>query len=266
MKIIMIIIVFSSLMLLGNFSIDESSQAFGRPLWNSFNLNSDTASYYGIIIPWNNDGIGASDDGDPLLFSLTDKPVNVIRNWPEQHESFLTEFDLYDIGKKVTLSRTLDDGTITLFLDLDGNGELSDGTEWLFDQNEDVYQIFENPLVDSNQNGWFDYQDNLWSIAMIKDGNEYYSSSELGILGFNWSMAEHYENDFVGKGRYSDCLWEGDPMIHLYPDCNPVSTGHFRITAYNADGILLKGGKIIPTFGGVMGHLDMDQNNTPLLQ
>ena len=59
---------------------------------------------------------------------------------------------------------------------------------------------------------------------------------------------------------------ERDPMIHLYPDCIPVSTEHFRITAYNPNGIILEGGKTISTFGGVMGHLDMDQNNTSPLQ
>ena len=98
----------SSLMIIGNFSIDESSQAFGRSWQNSFTISSDSASYYGVVLPpdpalysnpylWNNGGIGAPDGGDPLLFSLTDKPVNVIRNWSGQHESFLTEFDLYDI-------------------------------------------------------------------------------------------------------------------------------------------------------------------------
>ena len=206
-----------------------------------------------ISTDWNNGGKGAPDGGDPLLFSLTNKAVHVIRNWPEQHESFLTEFDLYDIGEKVTLSRTLDEGTMTLFLDLDGDGELSDGTEWLFDQDEDVYQILKRSMIDSNQNGWFDYSDKLWSVAMIKNGDEYFPASELGIIGFNWSDAEHYNDDDIGSGRYSDCLYEG---VFLYPDCKPVSTEHFRIKAYNPNGILLEGGKIIPTFGGVMGWIE----------
>jgi hypothetical protein len=203
-------------------------------------------------VDWNRTGIGFEDEGDPLLFSLTEKPVKTIRNWSEQHSSFLTQFDLYDVGREVTLSRTLDDGTMTLFLDLDGNGMLSDGTEWLFDQNEDVYQILARPLVDSNQNGWFDYSDNLWPIAMIKDGNEYNFASELGILGFNWSNAKHYENDDIGIGQYSDCLYEG---ISRYRVCTPVSDEHFRIQAFNQNGIILEGGQFVPTFGGVMGML-----------
>jgi len=262
MKIILTtIFMLSSLILIGNFSVDESSQAFGRPLSNTYTIHSEIVSYYGLTVPWNTIGMGSYDGGDPLLFSLTEKSVDVIRNWPEQHESFLTEFDLYDVDKKVTLSRTLGDGTMTLFLDLDGDGKLSDGTEWMFDQNEDVYQILEKVLIDRNQNGWFDYSDDLWSIAMIKDGTKYYSVDELDIIGFNWSDAEHYKDDDIGVGRYSDCLYEG---VFMYSDCKPVSTEHFRIKAYNPNGILLEGGKTISTFGGVVGHLDMSQKNTLL--
>ena len=207
-------------------------------------------------IDWNKDEPKNSDGGDPLVFSVTNKPVNIIRNWSEQDKSFLTEFDLFDTGRNVILSRTLDDGTLTLFLDLNGDSKLSDGTEWLYDQHDNVYQILSKPLIDSNQNGWFDYSDNLWSIAMIKDGDRYFMTSNLGILGFNWSDAQHYENDKYGTGRYSDCLYDD---VFLYPECKPVSENHFRIAAYNDHGILLQGGKIIPTFGGIMGWLNTSE-------
>ena len=204
-------------------------------------------------IDWNEEDPGLpGKGGDPLVFSLTDDPINITRNWLDQHESYLTEFDLFDIGTNVVLDRTFNDGTMTLFLDFDGNGELSDGTEWLYDQNEDVYEILSRDLIDSNKNGWFDYSDNLWSVAMIKNGLQYHTTNELGILGFNWSDAQHYADDRYGVGRYSDCLYEG---VFLYPNCQPVSTEHFRIKAYNANGILLQGGEIVPTFGSVIDWL-----------
>ena len=102
-------------------------------------------------IDWNIDPPGKPDSGDPLIFSL-DKPAKTTRNWPQWHESRLTQFDLYQTGEKFTLSRTLDDGTLTLFLDLNGDGMLTDGTEWLFDQHETVYQILSREMLDSNQN------------------------------------------------------------------------------------------------------------------
>ena len=204
---------------------------------------------------WNEIPPGNPDSGDPLLFSLSDKSAKTTKNWPEWHESRLTEFDLYAIGDKVHLSRTLDKGTMTLFLDLNGDGILTDGTEWLYDQDENVYQILSRELLDSNQNGYFDWTDKLWNIAMVKDGDKYYSADDLDIVAVNWSDAEHFGNDHYGRGVYSDCLYEG---VFLYPDCKPVSEEHFRITSYNEHGILLKGGETIPTFGGVMGHLDVN--------
>ena len=204
---------------------------------------------------WNNNGNNDPDKGDPLVFSMTDKQANVIRNWPEQHKSFLTEFDLFDNGENVTLSRTLDEGAMTLFLDLNGDGELSNGTEWLYDQNENVYQILSRPLIDSNQNGFFDYTDDLWSIAMVKDGKQYHSASELGIVGFNWSNAVKGYGDMHGDNRqYTDCLYEGK---YFYPNCNAVSENHFAITAYNQNSILVNDGRVLDSFGIVMGYLDM---------
>jgi len=212
-----------------------------------------------ILPDWNNKGKGNPDKGDPLVFSMTDKPVNVIRNWAAQHESFLTEFDLYDIGENVTLSRTLDDGTMTLFLDLNGDGKLSDGTEWLYDQNKNVYQILSQPLIDSNQNGWFDYSDDLWNIAMVKDGDKYYTASDLGIVAFNWSNHFKGHGDMFGENRqYADCLYEGK---YHYPDCKAVGENNFPITAYNQNSILLNDGRTLDSFGSVMGHLDMSENS-----
>ena len=71
--------------------------------------------------------------------------------------------------------------------------------------------------MDSNQNGWFDYSDHLWPIAMVKDGNDYAFASDMGIIGFNWSDAEHYADDDVGIGQYSDCLYEG---VYRYPNAS----------------------------------------------
>ena len=194
----------------------------------------------------------SGDEGDPLVFSMSDKPASTTRNWPEQHESFLTQFDLYDAGYNVTLSRTVNG--MTFFLDLDGDGRLSNGTEWLFDQNENVYQILARPMIDSNQNGYFDWTDNLWSIAMVKDGDAYHHVDDLRIVAINWSNAEFSGKDMHGTGQYADCLYEG---VYLYPECNAVSDQHFRILAYNENGIMMQGGEMIPTYGAAMGWLDM---------
>ena len=224
------------------------------------NTSDSTDTPLSFTPDWNDDGKEDSDDGDPLVFSLTEKPTNVIRNWPEQHKSFLTEFDLYSTGENVTLSRTPSDGTMTLFLDLDGDLKLSDGTEWLYDQHENVYQILSRPMIDSNQNGWFDYQDDLWSIAMVKDGNKYYPASELGIVAFNWSNHSKGHGDMFGENRqYSDCLYEGK---YVYPECVSVSDQHFAITSHNQNSILINDGRALDSFGSVMGHLDTSENKT----
>jgi hypothetical protein len=118
-------------------------------------------------------------------------------------------------------------------------------------------------MIDTNQNGYFDWTDNLWSIAMIKDGNRYYTADELGIVAINWSDAVMTHGDMHGQDRqYDDCLYEG---VYLYPKCVAVSDEHFAITGYNKNGIMMKGGETIPTFGGVMGHLDMEESN-PMLK
>jgi len=210
-------------------------------------------------IDWNNndDTIPETPDrGDPLVFTFTGEP-QVQRAWPEWHESRLTEFDLYDIGENVTLSRSISDGTMSLFLDLNGDGELSNGTEWLYDQNENGYEILSRPLIDSNQNGWFDYSDELWSIAMIKQGdNHYFTATELGIVAINWDNHSKGHGDMFGENRqYSNCLYEGE---YYYPECVAVAENQFAIMAYNQNSILLNNGKVLDSFGSVMGHLDMD--------
>ena len=213
---------------------------------------TSTALSNAYAIDWNKEEPGLpGKGGDPLVFSLSDKPVKITRNWLDQHESFLTDFDLFAIGKNVVLDRTISDDTMTLFLDFDENRQLSDGTEWLFDQNEDVYEILARDFIDSNNNGWFDYSDNLWSIAMIKKGDTYMTPEDLEIIGFNWSNAKHFKNDRYGIGQYSDCRYEGV----LHTDCEPVSTEHFRIKAHNANGVLLRGGETFPTFGSVVDWL-----------
>ena len=197
----------------------------------------------------------APDSGDPLVFTMDpDYEPNVTRNWPEQHESFLTEFDLYNTGENVTLSRTPDAGTGTLFIDYDNDRMLTNGPEWLFYQGYTVYEILSNPVIDTDQNGWFDYKDDLWPWAMIKNGDSHMQVTETGALGFNWSNAKDAMGDMHGDNRqYSDCLYEG---TYLYPKCIKVSESHFAITSYNMEGILFVGGKTLPTYGSVMGHLE----------
>jgi len=190
---------------------------------------------------WNTTGKGDADGGDPLVFG----DVSITRNWPEQHESFLTEFDLYDIGEPVTLSRTLGSDTYTIFLDINGDGELSNGTEWLFDTKKDVYDILQ--ILDEDDNGFFDYKDSTWYILNIKHGDKIIPVTATNILGFNWSEATHYQDDAYGKGQYTDNI--------------SVSDNHFRITAYNERGMYLIGGDIHPTYGIVMGHLEMTEDD-----
>ena len=91
---------------------------------------------------------------------------------------------------------------------------------------------------------------------MVKDGSEYYSVNDLDIVAINWSNAVNAHGDMHGDNRqYADCLYEGR---YTYPNCVAVSENHFAITAYNKQGILIKGGEIVSTFGGVIGHLDME--------
>ena len=222
----------------------------------AFALTLATTMYFEpALAAWNDSPKGNPDSGDPLAFSFGDVKINRAY-WGETSPYRLTEFDLYDDGEKVVLSRIIEEGTMTLFLDFDENGELSDGTEWLFDQNKNVYEIMSEPLIDSNQNGFFDYRDNLWNIAMIKDGNTYHHADDLGILGFNWSSAINAHGDMHGDRQYTDCLYEG---VYLYPDCNVVSESHFAITSYNQNSIIFNDGKTLDSFGVVMGWLDTSE-------
>jgi len=61
----------------------------------------------------------------------------------------------------------------------------------------------------------------------------------------------------VDNRQYTDCLYEGK---YFYPNCNAVSENHFAITSYNQDSILLNDGRVLDSFGIVMGYLDPSEN------
>lgn len=189
------------------------------------------------------------DSSDPLMFGH----VEIDRVWPEWHESRKTQFDLFSDGNPVTLSRDIKSG-YSLFVDFDRDGQKSSGQEWMFGKN-----VYENlKILDSNNNGFFDYDDEYWSLALVEeytnDGSlTIHTPYELEILGFNYSEHKLAMHDMHGERQYSDCLYEGK---YHYPQCVKVSETHFAIVSYNLEGVLYYGGNVEPTFGIFISHIE----------
>ena len=188
-----------------------------------------------------------SDEGDPLVFSFGD--TCTYKTYPdEMHSSRLTQTDLYNNGKLVTLSRNLCVGSYFVMLDKDLDGKLTNGNELLF-TNGIVYDNLAK--YDSNSNGFFDYADDWAPYARLLDHNgNLHPLDKYGIIGFSTQYTKTFD-DMHGSGRYADCLYEGKKY---YPICETVSSeSGFRIKAYNLEGIVTNHG-VYPSYGAMLGH------------
>lgn len=185
------------------------------------------------------------DGGDPLLFSFNGNACTY-RAYPEMHESRFHTLDLLVNNQTVTLSRILCNNTFTMFVDFNQDSIL-DGQEWGFGN----HTIYENlKILDSNDNGFFDYSDYYWNDVVITDFNKEYTTEELEIFGFDYTNAVNTFNDMHGNGRYADCIYEGQLFYYF---CEPVSKqSGFRITSYHVQGVITTHG-VYPSYGALMG-------------
>jgi hypothetical protein len=185
------------------------------------------------------------DVGDPLCF----KNCIVERHYNPATTEY---FDLWTEGKLLPMSRTITEGA-TMFIDRNHDGKLTNGQEWLF--SDDVYN--ELKRLDTDQNGYFDYNDEFWSYVMIKEDGVY--SKPTDIIGFKWQDSKYYQDDIYGIGVYADAMCEGvkcNAEQSNYQYFEPISDEHFRITCSNDEGVLYVGGSIEPSYCLVMGYLN----------
>jgi len=187
------------------------------------------------------------DTGDPLTFSLKQEACTY-KAYPEMHPSRLTTL-LVD-GEQYTMSRIPCDETFILAVDFDNDGEIKTWHEILYNENI-VYQNMK--IMDTNQNGYFDYADAYWNNVIITDFKKTYTPEDLGILGFQYKGYLKTINDMHGNGVYADCLYQGELK---YAKCFKVSEqSGFRIMGYHETGVITTHGTY-PSYASVIGSLD----------
>jgi len=188
------------------------------------------------------------DNTDPLIFSMTGEP-EVTRAYPEMHPTRLTTVTDYNSGNQETLSRIIHEGTYAFGMDFNKNGVLDTDREYLMGSTNVYYFL---NMIDSNRNGFYDYADAGWEYVLIKNGDDYYTPEQLGILGIEHQDYTKSMSDMHGERQYSDCLYQGE---YHYPDCVVASTNHFPVMAWNDDSVIMKGGQTVDSFSLVMGYL-----------
>lgn len=191
----------------------------------------------------------STDTGDPLVISFNNKSCTYKVYPDEMHPSRLNRLDLYNDGTEIILSRNLCIDSFYLVLDKNLDDKLTNGNELLF-TGDIVYENLKK--YDSNQNGFFDYQDQWASYARLLDHNgDLHFLDEFGIVGFSTDYTKVF-NDMHQIGRYADCKYQGELF---YTNCKQVSdVSGFRILAYNTDGVITTHG-IYPSYGAYMSSV-----------
>ena len=200
-----------------------------------------------------NGGRLAGSGGDPLIFTLDGTPACTERMWAEQAESRHWYFDLLSINQPSKMERTLCDGTYMMFIDFDGDGKLTNGSESLWNMELNSYllmNVIDYMLIDQVYDGKFDSKDAIWEDVMVMSSDfKTFTTKELGITAFDYSHHMNLSPDGIGDGTYSDCKYEG---LLDTSGCTPISLGHFRLTAWNPFGITLYDGiTTLPTYGAI---------------
>ena len=200
--------------------------------------------------------VGAQAGGDPLIFSLDERPACTKKMHPDQAESLQWYFELIDEDVRLPMERQLCEGTYLAFVDYNNNGRMDDGREMLWHTTYTAYHFLHNEDLFGEGNyydGRLDINDASWSKIRIMDHEfNVYNPETLGIESFEYNNAELFKDDDYGLGIYADCLYDG---VSDYK-CMPVSTAHFRIVAWNEVGMTLEDQTIIPTYGAMQTPLN----------
>lgn len=218
----------------------------------------------------------ATDSGDPISWTEPDHGYHLIHDkkiWKEQYDSWdrpnhpnlplLNKFDLNCDGIPERVDR-IHYHTLTLFVDIDGNGIPTCGLEmgW-FEGGVNAYFLLD--IFDTDRNGFFDKNDEFWHLAKITDNaGNILVPERFGIYGFNYSFMIPVDDDCFGYGMYSDGH-DGYVKDDAYHSClesggldrvKKISDDHFRYVAYNPYGIMYDDGSWNTTFGLVYGYYD----------
>jgi len=217
--------------------------------------------------------IGNMNGGDPAAINqahIITRPV-----FPDQymakHDGFddlKFYFDLDCDGKPEWVDRN-PTGTTILFQDLNGDGIPSNGCEIFYSPHMEFWEILRD--FDNNKDGLIDSKDKRWSIMAVSDFITHKPITESGI-GFiaigtdennmGWVKAEP---DYVGNGRYSDCIYVED---HAYDQavldgftCDPISQDHFRYTSWNEKALYHETHGWVEMYSLVLGHWECTNGN-----
>lgn len=218
--------------------------------------------------------------GEPLCIRVIyDKPITITSLYPqEQHESFHYSLNLFNTPEPQKMDRRIH--CYQFMMDWNGDGILTPeyaGVELLFDEEKTVYEILDSPIFDTNNNGWLDKEDFLWDMVLIKlteplpTGtyswsteyvDQYFTPEDLQITAINFSHYLDIPDDYTGNGgTYSDCKyvedWAFNNAVKQYGPidnwCEIISLDHFRVWAFNPNGVLFENGVILPTYALPMG-------------
>lgn len=212
------------------------------------------------------------DSGDPIMFSLYDSEIIILRTWPEQHDVFQWYFPLNNMAT-VQVDRKIESGYM-LFKDLDGNHYPTNGMEignTPFHDNITAYEAFLTPENDSNNNGMIDKYDVLWPMFKVWDTStdQILFPENLGIIGFQLDVYVDIEDDYVGPGRYLDCEyvedWAYDDYVEIHGEnwCIPWGEHHIRVQAIAPDGVIMDTGERFPSYAVPLGYRGETSSEIP---
>jgi len=207
--------------------------------------------------------------GDPLVIPMSNASLSIPPLFPDQYEAWdidghdfqdrLFYFD-YNCDGKNQMGDRNPVGTLTLYIDYDGNERITNGCEVMWSYYTPVHEIMSQK--DLNHDGKIDSQDSIWPKIRMSDWNESWTPEELGYIEFdlNYITLQHDEcHGFIGTyangaagyikdEKYYECLEQGWEPIE------PISPNTLRVVGYNPCGGLHEEFGCVMIYSGILGY------------
>ena len=210
-----------------------------------------------------------SKAGDPLF--IEEAPINILHGLEPIHYlehdvvgsywyDKLFYFDFNCDGKNQMGDRS-PVGTLTLYIDYNGNERIDDGCEAMWSYSTPAHAILSEK--DSDGNGAIDLNDDIWPKVRMTDWDQSWTPKELGYEYFDltgYITLQHdechgfigtYANGAIGyekDWKYDECIESGWSPIE------PITNNHLRAVAYNDCGGYHEEYGCIRIYSGVLGY------------